>query len=347
MRAIVLLLSLLLVAPAAAQTTDTVPPQIDWDAGAPLPFGRDHHATFLVQSGAGDYLYAAGGTDYRVFFADVVRARIGADGALGAWEAAGSLPTPRGGTSVAVVNGVAVLTGGQITTDTSMRSLKRIDEVYTARIADDGTLGAWAAAPALPAARFHHPAVAHNGWIYVVGGQGAREAEAGVFAAQVAADGSISGWTEARPLPRARSHHAAFVEAGHLYVVGGLDGIVGGHQALFTDMIRAPINEDGTLGEWRLVSRLPHSYATHAGFGANGYLWLVGGVEDNMRFVATVLRAELRADGRIGPWQEVPPGLPLARGHVHNTPVLNGRVYSAGGRTMTGVTAESHIGVFR
>ena len=226
--------------------------------------------------------------------------------------------------------------------------------MYTARIAKDGSLGPWQATSPLPEPRFHHPALSHNGWVYVVGGQGEKEAAAGVFAAKLTASGKIESWLAMKPLPRPRSHHAAFVHDNHIYVVGGMDGPVGGGQAVFLDVIRAPIQADGTLGDWRIVSRIPHSYATHASHFYGGYLWLIGGVEDNARFVDTVLRAEVRADGRVGGWDEVTPGLPLARGHVHNTPVLNGRMYSAGGRVVpasadkpTEVTGAVHIGTFR
>jgi hypothetical protein len=185
-----------------------------------------------------------------------------------------------------------------------------------------------------------------------VGGQGEKEAEAGVFAAKPSSDGKIAEWQQLRPLPRPRSHHAVFVDNGNVYVVGGLDGSASGQQAHFTDVIRAPIAEDGSIGEWQLVSRTSHAYSTHSAFAHDGYIWLLGGVEDGNRFVDTVWRAEIRTDGRIGAWQQVAPGLPIARGHVHNTPVLNSHVYSVGGRGLQSapeqspVHAEAHVGRF-
>jgi hypothetical protein len=327
---------------------------VDWQNGSALNTPRDHHATFLVERPGANYLYVAGGTNYVDFYDTIERVRINADGSLASWEVAGKLPTPRGGTSIAVVGDYAVLTGGQVGGTEGMKTLTRIAEVYTAPISKDGSLGAWQATSPMPEARFHHPAVAHNGWIYVVGGQAEKEASAGVFAARVTPDGKIESWQQMKPLPRPRSHHAAFVHDNHIYVVGGMDGPVGGMQAVFLDVIRAQIQPDGSLSAWQIVSRIPHSYATHASHYHGGHLWLIGGVEDNARFVNTVLRAELRADGRVGAWTEVEPGLPLARGHVHNTPVLNGRMYSAGGRVIptqpnkpTEVTGAVHIGTFR
>jgi hypothetical protein len=335
---------------AHAQTTPTATAQpltIAWQDGPQLITARDHHSTFLVQRPDANYLYVVAGTNYVDFFDSIERARINADGSLGAWELAGKTPTPRGGTSVAVVGDYAVLTGGQVSTAGGVKGLTRIAEVFTARIGKDGSLGEWQPAAALPEPRFHHPAVANNGWIYVVGGQGEKEAAAGVFAARLTPAGKIESWQQMKPLPRPRSHHAAFVHDNHIYVTGGMDGPVGGMQAAFLDVIRAPIQADGTLGDWQIVSRIPHSYATHASHFHGGFFWLIGGVEDNARFVGTVLRAELRADGRVGGWSEVTPGLPVGRGHVHNTPTLHDRIYSAGGRTGSGVTAAVHVGTYR
>ena len=342
---------------AHAQTPTPAPAPavtIEWETAPSLKLPRDHHSTFIVQRPNANFLYVAGGTNYRDLYDSVERARINADGSVAPWEEAGKLPTPRGGTSVAVVGDYAILTGGQIASGGGMKGLTRINEVYTARIQPDGSLGVWTATTPMPHPRFHHPAVAHNGWIYVLGGQGEKEAEANVYAAKVTSDGKIESWQEAKPLPRARSHHAAFVHDSHIYVSGGLDGAVNGHQAAFLDVIRSPIQPDGSLGEWQIVSRIPHSYATHASHWFGNHLWLIGGVEDNARFVDTVLHAELRSDNRIGGWTELKPGLPLARGHVHNTPIVNGRMYSVGGRVTPTtrdnpyeVTGAVHIGVFK
>ena len=335
-----------------AQTAAAPATTITWQTGPALHTPRDHHATFLVQARTGNFLYVGGGTNYKEFYASMERARIKADGSLDAWEAAGSYPQPIGGSSVVVAGDHAVLVGGQIGTGEGMRTLKRIADVYVARIGTDGKLGSWRTVAPLPAVRFHHPALFHNGWLYVVGGQGEKEAEAGVFAARLTADGAITEWQTLRALPRPRSHHAAFVEGGNLYVVGGLDGNPAGQQALFIDVIRAPIAADGSIGEWQLVARTPHAYATHAAFAHGGYLWQLGGVEDGNRFADNVWRAELRADGRVGQWLAVTPGLPIARGHVHNTPILNGRLYSAGGRILTAsadavpVLDAAHVGQF-
>ena len=312
---------------------------ITWREGTPLETGRDHHAVFAVRAPGGDYLYVAGGTDYKQMFADVRRIKINPDGSTGTWEAGPALPAPRGGHSVAVAENSVILTGGQF-----LEGLKRIPEVYTARIRPDGSLDRWVAAPPLPRPAFHHPAVYHNGWVYVTGGQGEKVAEAGVYGARVRPDGGIEPWVELAPLPRPRSHHASFVHQNMLYVVGGLDGHPAQGNALYVDIWRAEIQPDGTLGEWKRASVLPNAYATHSAFAHGDHVYVVGGVENDQRFVNTIWRAPINAEGKFGAWEQVDPGLPAARAHVHETPVMGGRVYSVGGSNMRRLDPALHVG---
>lgn len=323
----------LLASPAAAQTA----PGLSWTEGPPLARGRDHHAVWAAP--AGDRLYVAGGTDYRGVFDDVWSARVRPDGTVEAWTAEPALPAPRAGGAAVMVGGTAVFLSGQ-----QPEGLRKMPEVWTATARPDGTLEAWRPAAPLPSPRFHHAAVVHGRDVYVVGGQGpTNTSEATVYVGRVE-DGTVASWRVAGELPRPRSHHAAVVIDGWLYVIGGMDGNPAQGPALYTDVRRAPLREDGTLGEWQLVSLMPDSYATHSAFVHGGWLYVMGGVVNNHRFVDTVLRAPLRPDGRPGPWQPVTPGLPAIRAHVHVTPVVGGRVYSVGGSASRQVRAQLDVG---
>jgi hypothetical protein len=322
-------LGLLLATPGFSQAPPTG--GVRWQCVSPAPPARDHHVVFNARAGRSDVLYVGGGTDYRTMNDAVQRSVIGADGLPGPWVASTPLPKPLAGASAVAARGYVVLTGGQVAPQGGLRGLVRVAETYTAPIAADGSLGAWTPRPALPAPRFHHPSVYHDGRVYVVGGQGATEAEAGVFAARLGADGSLGAWQTLRPLPEPRSHHAIVIDRGALYVIGGLAGNPARQPVQHKSVLRATIGRDGTLGEWQTVSELPHSYATHSAFVSGDALWVVGGVEDNTTFSARVWRAPLSRAGVLGAWSEVQP-LPFGRGHVHQTPVIGGRVYSVGGR---------------
>jgi hypothetical protein len=323
---------------------------VRWQCVAPVPPARDHHVVFNARVGRNDVLYVGGGTDYRTMNDEVQRSVIGADGLPGAWVATTPLPRKLAGASAVAARGFVVLTGGQIAGEGGLRGLTRVADTYTAPIAADGSLGAWTPGPALPVARFHHPSVYHEGWVYVVGGQGPTEAEAGVFGARLSSDGTLGPWQQLRALPAPRSHHAVVVERGAVYVIGGLSGNPARQPGQHKSVLRAAIARDGTLGEWQQVSEMPHSYATHSAFVHDGGLWVVGGVEDNTTFSPRVWRAPLSRSGTVGAWSEVH-SLPFGRGHVHQTPVIGGRVYSIGGRIAAQqgtppVTAAVVVGVF-
>jgi hypothetical protein len=305
---------------------------VRWQCAAPVSPARDHHVVFHARVGRSDVIYAGGGTNYRAMFDSVQRTVIGPDGVPGPWMATAPLPRPLAGASAVAARGYVVLTGGQVATGEGLRTLTRVADTYTAPIAADGSLGAWTPGPPLPAPRFHHPSVYHDGRVYVVGGQGAAEAEAEVFAATLGADGRLGAWNRLRPLPEPRSHHAVVIDHGALYVIGGLAGNPARNPVQHASVLRAGILRDGSLGEWRRVGEMPHAYATHSAFVHDGALWVVGGVEDNARFSELVWRAPLGRDGTLGAWSQVAQPLPFGRGHVHVTPVIGGRVYSIGGR---------------
>lgn len=300
-------------------------PSLTWHEGATLPVGRDHHITFVTASGSATRLWVAGGTDYRRVLRDVWSSELAADGAVREWREMGALPTARAGLSVASDGRNVVISGGQ---DSSMR---KMPDVWVAAVMPDGTLGPWREAPPLLGPRFHHAMTYANGWIYVTGGLEGATSVASVMRARLDRDGRLGGWEALPNLPRPRSHHAMVVGDGALYVIGGLDGNPAGANTPLDDVLAAEIRPDGTLGSWREVSRLPHAYATHASVVAANAIWLFGGVEDNARVVDVVLRAPLGATGAVGEWSVVSPGLPAARSHVHQLPVVGARVYSVGG----------------
>ena len=309
---------------------------IVWAAGAPLERGRDHHVVVEVATRGGPALLVAGGTDYREMLADAEMAAVEADGSVGAWRPAPPLPEARGGAVGAAVGEWVVVAGGQ------RADLTRVADVWAARVQGDG-LGPWRVAPSLPAPRFHAAAAVAAGRIYVTGGQGPDRAEPSVYVADVTAEGP-GEWRELEPLPAPRSHHASVVHGGALWLIGGLQGNPARSPTALFDVLRAEIEPDGGLGPWRSVSLMPHSYATHAAFAHEGALWVMGGVEDNRRFAATIWRAPVDSAGRVGAWAEVAPGLPGPRAHVHVTPVIEGRVYSVGGSASRQVRTQVDIG---
>jgi hypothetical protein len=256
-------------------------------------------------------------------------APIAADGSLGAFQMGVALPEVMIGHSIGVVDDVVVLTAG-IRAGAGGSELSTKTDV--GRVQADGSLAAWSSGPELAVSRFHHSSAAYQRWVYVVGGlTGAgTDSTPSVERAEVAADGTLSAWTETTPLPGKRSHHAVVAHDGALWVTGGLSGDPAGVHTSFSDVLRAPIDASGNLGEWSVVGELPLTLATHSSFVHAGALHVAGGVEGGATNTAAVRRAAIGDGGTLGAFEELAP-LPKARAHAHQTPVFSGFVYSAGG----------------
>jgi hypothetical protein len=160
---------------------------------------------------------------------------------------------------------------------------------------------------------------------------------AAVFRAKLHHDGSVGPWIADTAMPTPRSHHSTFTHAGYLYVVGGINGNPWDDNVpTLSDIQRARIKADGSLGAWEMVGTLAVPLATQSNVVRDGFLYVLGGVENNMDMVATIRRAPFVDHGHVGAWETVNAALPVARSHVHQTPVLGRHIYSAGGMSNDG-----------
>lgn len=326
---------------AEPPTPATAPLTLAWTPGPVLPAARDHHATWIVPAANGTaQLYVAGGTDYRGVFDDVWRLPLSTSGEpTGAWTRAGTLPAPRAGQGVATDGKTVVLAGGQDST------LRKVTDVWTARVLPTGELGPWTAAPALPAPRFHHALVHHRGWLYALGGLEAKESVSAGFRARLR-DGGVGPWVALPATPEPRSHHSAFVVGDTLYLLGGLNGNPAGQNTPLTSIVAATIGRDGALGLWRETGQVTPAVATHATAVAGGVAWTAGGVEENARFSRSVWRTDAGSAQGLHAWSRDSTGLPEASSHVHQMPVFAGRIYRVGGgsrRVVSGQTLVARV----
>ena len=299
---------------------------IQWTSGSAFPVALDHHVTFITSGSKGDFLHVIGGHDGGRMRSTAYQAKIGRDGSIGAWEQGEALPGERAGMAFASDGRYAILAGGK----SSVKDVTQ--DVFIANIWGDGRLGAWKAAPfTLPAKRFHTGAVIANGYVYVIGGNDGTSATSTVFRAKIARTGELSAWTTLDSLPGPRSHQAALVHDGAIWLVAGIAGNPMGDAKPLGDVLRAEIGKDGALGEWKTVSQLDTPFATHAAVVHEGFLYVIGGVEDNKTMSDRVLRAALGKDGTLGAWETTTATLPAPRAHVHQVPVLRDYLFSIGG----------------
>jgi hypothetical protein len=305
---------------------------IDWKmSAASLMPTRDHHATFAKHTTGGDFLYVLGGTDHYATYlkSDVQRAPINADGTVGTFVAQSPLPTAMAGQGVAVVDNLVIMTGG-VTGKEDLTGVTLSNKTLLSTLDANGNLSAWTEGPTFTGGREHMSLLAQDHWVYLIGGLIGTDGTTNVVRTTVGSDGTLSAWQPMTPLPGKLSHQAATIANNAIYVTGGLVGDPSTTGYSVADVLRAPINSDGTLGAWTKIGMLQNPLCVHSSNFMDGAIYVFGGIENDSDFIANVRRATVHDDGTLGPWVDVAP-LPTARAHVLETPILNGFVYSVGG----------------
>jgi hypothetical protein len=118
--------------------------------------------------------------------------------------------------------------------------------------------GAWKAGPPMPAPV--QQALVARGHLFAIGGP-----SGDIFVSAIAADDSLGEWRRADGIPGGPRTHFGAVASDELLYVGGGDG--------FSDVMAAPIHQDGALGTWSTVgSRTPASALAVSG----GWLLALG-----------------------------------------------------------------------
>jgi hypothetical protein len=280
---------------------------------------------------------------------DVLRAELGPDGTLSAWQPQTPLASPSArGAAVVFGSSFAVLGGDTGTANSS--------KVSIAPVLADGALGAWQPALDFPTARYRHDAVVHAGFLYVVGGKTGGTTFKDVQFTTARADGTMSPWTRGPDLPDARSSLSLVATGSTLYAVGGEDAAatpqatvyasalgtdgtpgpwttgalpasmsagcalviadrlytVGGLGASSSAVRFAPVLSDGSLGAWTDTTPLVNQRFLHRCVFARGFLFALGGLDDVGAPLASVEAAPVQPNGVVGNWQAVTP-LPAPR----------------------------------
>ena len=330
-------------APVACSDPAATPDQpcgtLSWTASSTLSRKRNHHVTFVAKTGQGPFLYVIGGGDGAQTWANVDRAALAADGSIGAFVDQTVTPKP-----------VAGLTGGVVTIGTTNviviaggTNLRVTDQAFSTVVGDDGTLAAWKPAGSVLQNRMHPGAFVVGDTIYVLGGFNDPSVWDDLVRAKVSADGTVSAWTAAGKLPGPRSHMSVSFADGYVYLTGGLAKSAFGNPPVQRDVSRGRLLEDGTVGEWTPMPEFPTAIATHSSFVYGGYLYAGGGIDDTMQ-LKTMWRAPIGADHALGAWKAVA-DLPIARGHVHQLPVLGNHVYSVAGAVDFDLNSSDQIAI--
>jgi hypothetical protein len=279
----------------------------EWQSTIPLSIGRAAHSC-VVHNG---FIYVIGGTDGSTQYDlnDVLYSGINGDGTLNNWQSTTSFPSGRSNHTSFIHNGRLYLVGGW---DPFVR--------YST-INGDGTLGVWDSTLALPEGRLAHATVINNNYVYILGGftEAVNTGLNDVFFAEINPDGTLSNWQFTTSFQNERYDHCSVVHNGMIYIIGGDN-----RTTFFNDVQYAPINPDGTIGQWNITTPLPVAKGAHTSFVYNNYLFVTGGNSDD------VLYTLINQDGTIGQWEVCPSSFNNVRGN-HTSSIYNDRLYIIAG----------------
>jgi len=181
-----------------------------WLATTNLPIGTSS-ATSIVYKG---YIYEIGGCGTVCPTSAVYYAPIVFNGVPGSWEQTTSLPTATFTASSVVYNGYLYEIGGG-------NESKDFSTVDFARIRNDGTLGAWTPTTMLPLGLYGASSVAHDGYLYEMGGISGSESFSTVDFARIRNNGTLGAWMPTTMLPINLSWATAVTYNGFIYEIGG------------------------------------------------------------------------------------------------------------------------------
>ncbi len=203
--------------------------------------------------------------------------------------------------------------------------------VYVAAVQPGGGAGAWSATTPLPQATFFHSAVAVNGVVYVFGGWhyvNGLAPSAAVYWSRANPDGTLGAWQSGPDLPQTLFFLSAAAWNGRIYVTGGWNPSNG---TLSGQVYSAAIQQDGSLGAWRVETALPEAVYTHAAV-SDGTLYVLGGVANGGNEIENIVYySRINADGSLSAWSTTTP-MPQALAN-HAAAVADGYVIVSGGWT--------------
>ena len=253
-----------------------------------------------------------------------------------AWQPASAMLIPRATGAAVVSNGYVFVLGGWLLSD-----WYEINDVESAPIGADGTLGPWVTTTPLTSINEALGAVAVNGYVYVIGGWDRSEGLSRVERAKVLAGGQLGAWEPEESLPDAygRINLETVATGTHIYAIGGWNysGTDVTHGVEY-----AAVNADGSLGPWTATSSMLIGRGSFGAVIAGPYVYVVGGNPASGVGVGlnSVERAAINADGSLGAWQEMSPLLLSGMGQV--ALASDGYLYAIGGASATyGVTTDS------
>jgi hypothetical protein len=299
------------------------PSVINWTRTTDLPVSLQGLGAVFVpaansSSSTANYVFVVGGAvdQTNVATAAVSRATAQQSGALSAWTPVTALPAARAYHATVVASAfTAVL--DTMTTGGWLYALGGIDSTgatvstaYYARIALDGSVGAWQTTTPLPGPLHSARAVMFRGFLYLVGGSSGQGAPAAAgYRAAVNIDGTLGAWQPLAALPNGSAFHALLNFGPYLYAVGGdasavstVQSSTSGGEVSSTFLARVNLRTGDLASGWSPVQTMAKARSKHNTVVGGGYLFTTSGVYAGQAGSSENTYAQINADGTIGSW---------------------------------------------
>ena len=259
--------------------------------------GKDYGLQRLATVAYNGYMYTLGGYQNGGIVATVYYATINNNGTLGAWGTTTSLSTSRYEHTAVAYNGYMYVLGGS-------NGSSALNDVQYAPINTNGSLGTWTATSSFTTARVFSTTVVNNGYLYVLGGGDNSTANYNdVQYAPFNSNGTLGTWTSTTGFTTGRRAHAAVVNGGFVYVLGGVNYAPAGAATYLNDVQYAPFNSNGTLGTWVTTTSFSTGREMLGGVVSKGFIYILGGTSNyGSDYRNDVQYAPINSNGTLGTW---------------------------------------------
>jgi N-acetylneuraminic acid mutarotase len=130
-------------------------------------------------------------------------------------------------------------------------------------------------------------------YMYILGGSNSNGYLDTIQSAPFDSNGALSSnWSKVGALPVSMGFMGYVATKSRFYLIGGYDG-----SNVLSTVYSAPINTDGTLGDFRAETPLPAARANAVCFVIKDKLYAIGG------YTNTVYRATINSDGSLSSWE--------------------------------------------
>lgn len=208
------------------------------------------------------------------------------------WSSVNNLPNKTASAVSTSINGKLYLFGGANSIDFS--------QVYTSTSSANGQISNWeSVSPFLPQTRYWGAFANKGDTIYIIGGASLNSPGIfvnTVYSSRLQSNGTISPWQSFTPLPNKLGMGAAAVVGNRVYYAGGFNS-----SGVSKKVYSAPINTDGSLGQWIESGEMPESRQGLSMLSYNGYIIIIGGY--NGSYLSTVYKTTPGSDGKITSWK--------------------------------------------